>query len=46
MGPEGEDGGAGQWGLQSPGRGSHPPGWGQVNSILPCNDMSSWVATL
>ena len=27
VGIEGEDGGAGQWGLQSPGRGSHPLGW-------------------
>ena len=27
VGIEGEDGGAGQWGLQSPGGGPHPLGW-------------------
>lgn len=42
MGIEGEDGGgAGEWGLQSPGRGSHPLGWRQVQYTF-CSDGIRW----
>ena len=43
MGIEGEDGGgAGEWGLQSPGRGSHPLGWRQVQYTF-CSDGIRWA---